>query len=194
MRLQVRVLKGHARRPTHRQGRTSRLSSPLVPAGPGDVSDRLHRVGDPPDVQAPGLTVHWTPEVLHTFRANLEADTAWSASCARSRGCRGGHNVDSAVRCTARRCRGFGSIRRRGECAAYRAERRAAGGSARRRGATILRIRQLISVHVYVGVLLVGPVLLKCASTVYRFIRYYAGARAYRQKGPPSRCCEHSEP
>jgi len=45
-------------------------------------------------------------------------------------------------------------------------------------GATILRIRQLISVHVYVGVLLVGPVLLKCASTVYRFIRYYAGARA----------------
>src|SRR5262249_1536712 len=32
-------------------------------------------------------------------------------------------------------------------------------------GATILRIRQLISVHVYVGVLLVGPVLLKCAST-----------------------------
>jgi hypothetical protein len=34
-------------------------------------------------------------------------------------------------------------------------------------------------------VLLVGPVLLKCASTVYRFIRYYAGARAYRQKGPP---------
>ena len=33
--------------------------------------------------------------------------------------------------------------------------------------------------------LLVGPVLLKCASTVYRFIRYYAGARAYRQKRPP---------
>lgn len=52
-------------------------------------------------------------------------------------------------------------------------------------GATILRIRQLISVHIYVGVLLVGPVLLKCASTVYRFVRYYAGARPYRQKGPP---------
>lgn len=52
-------------------------------------------------------------------------------------------------------------------------------------GATILRIRQLISVHVYVGVLLVGPLLLKCASTVYRFVRYYAGTRPYRQKGPP---------
>lgn len=52
-------------------------------------------------------------------------------------------------------------------------------------GATILRIRQLISVHVYVGVLLVGPMLLKCASTAYRFARYYAGARPYRQKGPP---------
>jgi hypothetical protein len=52
-------------------------------------------------------------------------------------------------------------------------------------GATILRIRQLITVHVYVGVLLVGPLLLKCGSTAYRFLRYYAGARAYRQKGPP---------
>ena len=49
-------------------------------------------------------------------------------------------------------------------------------------GATILRIRQRARL---VGVLLVGPVLLKCASTVYRFIRYYAAARAYRQKGPP---------
>jgi hypothetical protein len=52
-------------------------------------------------------------------------------------------------------------------------------------GATILRIRQLITVHVYVGMLIVGPLLLKCASTGYRFVRYYAGARAYRQKGPP---------
>lgn len=52
-------------------------------------------------------------------------------------------------------------------------------------GATILRIRQLISVHVYVGVLLLGPVLLKTASTGYRFVRYYTGARTYRQRGAP---------
>jgi hypothetical protein len=52
-------------------------------------------------------------------------------------------------------------------------------------GATILRLRQLISVHIYVGVLLVGPVLLKSASTSYRVVRYYTGARPYREKGPP---------
>lgn len=52
-------------------------------------------------------------------------------------------------------------------------------------GATILRVRQLISVHIYVGVLLLGPVLLKTASTGYRFVRYYTGAPPYRIKGPP---------
>lgn len=52
-------------------------------------------------------------------------------------------------------------------------------------GATILRIRQLINVHVYVGVLLLGPALLKTASTIYRFARYYTGAAPYREKGPP---------
>ncbi len=52
-------------------------------------------------------------------------------------------------------------------------------------GATILRIRELITVHVYLGVLLLGPALLKTASTVYRFARYYTGAPPYRQKGAP---------
>jgi hypothetical protein len=33
--------------------------------------------------------------------------------------------------------------------------------------------------------LLIGPVLLKCASTVYRFARYYAGNREYVRRGPP---------
>ena len=33
--------------------------------------------------------------------------------------------------------------------------------------------------------LLIGPVVLKMASTGYRFIRYYAGNAAYRRKGPP---------
>ena len=52
-------------------------------------------------------------------------------------------------------------------------------------GVTILRIRQLIDVHLFVGLLLLGPVLLKLASTGYRFVLYYSGNLAYRRKGPP---------
>lgn len=52
-------------------------------------------------------------------------------------------------------------------------------------GVTILSIRRFISWHVYLGVLLVGPVVLKCASTGYRFVRYYRGAPPYVRKGPP---------
>ncbi|HZC69543.1 MAG TPA: hypothetical protein VE442_02505 [Jatrophihabitans sp.] len=52
-------------------------------------------------------------------------------------------------------------------------------------GGTILSIGQFISWHIYVGVLLVGPVLLKCASTCYRFARYYSGTEEYVRKGPP---------
>ena len=52
-------------------------------------------------------------------------------------------------------------------------------------GVTILSVRQMITLHVFVGVLLLGPVLLKSGSTVYRFARYYTGAPAYREKGPP---------
>ena len=52
-------------------------------------------------------------------------------------------------------------------------------------GVTVLNVRGLITLHVYLGLLLVGPVLLKCASTLYRFLRYYTGARPYVRKGPP---------
>jgi len=52
-------------------------------------------------------------------------------------------------------------------------------------GATLLQIHQLIDVHVFVGLLLVPLVLLKLASTGWRFTRYYAGAPAYTRKGPP---------
>jgi hypothetical protein len=52
-------------------------------------------------------------------------------------------------------------------------------------GVTVLDVRQMITLHVYLGILLVGPVLLKCASTVYRFARYYAGVEPYVGKGPP---------
>lgn len=52
-------------------------------------------------------------------------------------------------------------------------------------GVTILSVRQMITLHIYVGILLLGPVLLKSGSTMYRFVRYYRGAPAYLKKGPP---------
>jgi hypothetical protein len=52
-------------------------------------------------------------------------------------------------------------------------------------GATILAIRPLVSAHVFLGMLLVPPVLLKVATTGYRFARYYTGAGEYRAAGPP---------
>jgi hypothetical protein len=52
-------------------------------------------------------------------------------------------------------------------------------------GITIPDLRQFISVHLFVGFLLIGPVLLKMASTGYRFLRYYTGNPEYRLKGPP---------
>ena len=52
-------------------------------------------------------------------------------------------------------------------------------------GVTILRVRALLTPHVFIGVVLIPPVLLKMASTTWRFARYYRGAPAYRRKGPP---------
>lgn len=52
-------------------------------------------------------------------------------------------------------------------------------------GVTVLRVRALLTPHVFVGMLLVPPVLLKVASTGWRFARYYGGAPAYQRKGPP---------
>ena len=52
-------------------------------------------------------------------------------------------------------------------------------------GISIIRIGQLLWLHLFLGVLLVGPVALKLASTGYRFARYYTANAAYRRKGPP---------
>jgi hypothetical protein len=52
-------------------------------------------------------------------------------------------------------------------------------------GVTILRVEQLISVHVFVGVLLAPFVVVKLAATGYRLVRYYVGRPAYVEKGPP---------
>ena len=52
-------------------------------------------------------------------------------------------------------------------------------------GVTIIRIGQLIWLHLFLGLLLLGPVFLKLASTGYRFLRYYTHDALYRAKGPP---------
>ena len=52
-------------------------------------------------------------------------------------------------------------------------------------GVTIVRIGQLMWLHLFLGLVLVGPLALKLASTGYRFTRYYTGQPAYRHKGPP---------
>lgn len=53
-------------------------------------------------------------------------------------------------------------------------------------GCTVLSLQSLLPVHLFVGVLLIPPVVLKIATTGYRFTRYYAGAAAYVKKGPPA--------
>lgn len=52
-------------------------------------------------------------------------------------------------------------------------------------GVTILAVRQLLTLHFFLGFLIIGPVLLKLGSTIYRFARYYMGAATYVRKGPP---------
>lgn len=50
---------------------------------------------------------------------------------------------------------------------------------------TTASLRTLVSVHVFVGVLLAGPLVVKLSSTGYRFVRYYTRAPAYVRRGPP---------
>lgn len=52
-------------------------------------------------------------------------------------------------------------------------------------GATIPWIGQLLTPHVFIGLLLVPPVALKMASTGWRFMRYYRRDAAYVELGPP---------
>jgi len=52
-------------------------------------------------------------------------------------------------------------------------------------GFTVLDVRGYITLHTAVALILLGPIVLKCASTMYRFARYYAGHAPYVRKGPP---------
>jgi hypothetical protein len=49
----------------------------------------------------------------------------------------------------------------------------------------LLHVRGVLSTHVFIGMLLVPPVLVKTTSTGYRIARYYSGDPAYVRKGPP---------
>ena len=53
-------------------------------------------------------------------------------------------------------------------------------------GVTILALHRLLTLHFFLGMLLIGPVALKVGSTCYRFARYYTGAISYIRKGPPA--------
>ena len=53
-------------------------------------------------------------------------------------------------------------------------------------GATIPFLGSLLSVHIFVGMLLLGPIALKLASTGYRMARYYTRGPEYVRLGPPA--------
>ena len=61
-------------------------------------------------------------------------------------------------------------------------------------GITIVRIGQLIWLHLFLGLVLLGPLAVKTASTGYRFVRYYTDDPAYRCKGPPEPLMRWSAP
>jgi hypothetical protein len=52
-------------------------------------------------------------------------------------------------------------------------------------GATLLQLGSLLTVHAFVGMLLIPPVALKVASTGWRMVRYYRRGEEYVRRGPP---------
>lgn len=52
-------------------------------------------------------------------------------------------------------------------------------------GVTIPFIGPLLTIHVFIGWVLLPPILLKIASTTYRFAMYYTGSARYVKAGPP---------
>jgi hypothetical protein len=52
-------------------------------------------------------------------------------------------------------------------------------------GATLLRLTSLLTVHAFVGMLLIPVLGLKVASTGWRFLRYYRDGEDYVRRGPP---------
>lgn len=52
-------------------------------------------------------------------------------------------------------------------------------------GATIPLIHSQLTLHIFLGVVLIPVVVLKTATTAWRFARYYTRTPEYREKGPP---------
>jgi hypothetical protein len=52
-------------------------------------------------------------------------------------------------------------------------------------GATVPFVRQLLTLHIFLGLMLVPPVLLKLGTTGWRFARYYLRDAEYLRRGPP---------
>jgi hypothetical protein len=61
-------------------------------------------------------------------------------------------------------------------------------------GITILEVRQMITLHIFVGLLLIPPTALKLGSTGYRFFRYYTRSPSYLRHGPPPPLLRWSAP
>src|SRR5437762_12113209 len=52
-------------------------------------------------------------------------------------------------------------------------------------GATLLNLQSLLTMHAFVGMLLIPVVALKVASTGWRMLRYYLHGEEYVHRGPP---------
>lgn len=52
-------------------------------------------------------------------------------------------------------------------------------------GATLLNLESLLTMHAFVGMLLIPVVALKVASTGWRMLRYYLRGQEYVRRGPP---------
>ena len=46
-------------------------------------------------------------------------------------------------------------------------------------------LHALLPIHIFAGILLTGPLVVKLGSTFYRFLRYYTRSPAFVRKGPP---------
>lgn len=53
-------------------------------------------------------------------------------------------------------------------------------------GLTLLGIQQFLKPHIFLGLLLIPPILLKLASTGWKMTRYYRGSADYVGRGPPA--------
>jgi hypothetical protein len=53
-------------------------------------------------------------------------------------------------------------------------------------GITIITLGMLVVPHIILGFAIIGPLLFKIGSTLYRFARYYTGSPSYRRAGPPA--------